>query len=204
MVQTRVGPDQEVFTIHKNLLCNTAPYFKAALNGSFIEAQEQSIEMPEDDPTMFECFQVWIYTGSIVGANETKNDVETSILVKVYTFAERLDIVDLQNVAMNLLIDRIFDRSEIPIELIPFIYEHTCENSALRRMIVDISARNGKFDLPGWFEESKRPIYPNDFLCDLIFRLYHLKTNNRTPSKFVRSTYLVKGSVDSAQTGTKE
>jgi len=204
MVQVKLGPDKEVFTIHKNLLCNTATYFKTALNGSFKEAQEQSIEMPEDDPTMFECFQVWIYTGSIVGANETENDVETLTLVKIYTFAERLNIIDLQNVAMHLLIDRVLDRRELPTEQIPFMYEHTCENSALRRMIVDISAHCGTLDRPGWFEESKRPMYPNDFLCDLILRLYHSKKNNQTPFEFVRSSYLVKAPVDPAQSGTKE
>lgn len=204
MVHFMLGPDKKVFTIHKNLLCKTAPYFEAALNGSFKEALEQSIEMPEDDPTMFECFQVWIYTGSIVGTNETENDVETLTLIKVYAFAERLNIIDLQNVAMHLLIDQVLNRRELPTGQIPFIYEHTCENSALRRLIVDISACYGILDCPGWFEESKRAMYPNDFLCDVILRLYHFRKNHQTPIKFIRSSYLVKAPVDPAQSGIKE
>lgn len=204
MVQVKVGHNKEVFTFHKNLLCQIAPYFKAALNGNFKEAQEQSIEMLEDDPVVFKYFQLWIYTGSITEANETKKDVETSILVRIYTFAEGLNIIDLQNVVMNFLIDRIIDLHEIPTEQISFIYEHTCENSALRRMIVDIIVRYGLLHRPGWFEESKRSMYPNDFLCDLIMRFYYAKKNSQTSFKFIRSSFLVKAPFASIQSGTKE
>lgn len=56
MVQVKVGPDKKEFSLQTGLFCNTAAYFRAALDGNFKESQEQSIEMPENDPEVFKYF----------------------------------------------------------------------------------------------------------------------------------------------------
>jgi hypothetical protein len=45
------------------LLCNTSPFFRSALKGSFAEASKRSIELPEDDADSFDLFVRWLYGG---------------------------------------------------------------------------------------------------------------------------------------------
>ena len=202
MVQVKVGPNKTVFTFHKDLLCNTAAYFRAALEGSFKEALEQSIEMPEDDPEVFKYFQLWIYTGSILQTYETAKDVGKLTLLKLWTFAEALNVTEIQNAAMNLLIDRIEEFGTIPSNLTPYIYEHTSRSSALRKMIVDVSAHRGT--LPSWFEDFDPLDFHHDFLCELVVRLYNMKTSKQTKADFTRSDYQIQALVEPAKSSTKD
>ena len=202
MVHVTVGPDKKAFAFHKNLLCNSAPFFRAALDGNFKEAQKQSIEMPEDDPEVFNYFQLWLYTGSILEEHETATDVEDLMLAKIWISAEALNISELQNVAMNLLIDRADIRLKIPTNCAPYIYEHTSEGSALRRFIVEKIAHNGILSKDSmFFEAANRSLYPDDFLYDLIMKLYLLKSG-KTRSEFERSEYQVKAVIDPTKSGT--
>ena len=189
MVQVKVGPDKTIFSFHKDLLCNAAAYFRAALDGKFREAEEKSIEMPEDNPEIFNYFQFWIYGGSILETHETEKDIDDSILVKLWVFAEARGIFELQNAAMTLLIARIDSLRRTPTEQISYIYEHTSEKSALRRMVVDVSAYRG--ELSSWFETSERSKFPIDFLFELITKLHSLKKGVPLRSGFVPADYQV-------------
>jgi hypothetical protein len=55
------GPHAAVFPIPKALLCNSSTYFKAALNGNFIEGQTQTIELDDEDPAIFRTYVAWLY-----------------------------------------------------------------------------------------------------------------------------------------------
>ena len=47
IAQIEVGPGRNIFYVHKGLLCNIAPYFKAALEGGFREVRcPFSIRLP--------------------------------------------------------------------------------------------------------------------------------------------------------------
>lgn len=81
IVLVKVGPEEQKFTIHKGLLCAVSTYFKAALEGGFKEAEEQMINMPEDDVEVFEHFQLWVYTGSFMEAGETEKGKDCNILI---------------------------------------------------------------------------------------------------------------------------
>ena len=61
-VQVIVGDKEKVSTIHKGVLCNVAPFFRVAIEGQFLEGIEQVLRLPEDNPTLFQYFQLWVYT----------------------------------------------------------------------------------------------------------------------------------------------
>ena len=51
MVQIEVGPAKTVFQMHKGLLCNVAAYFRAALEGGFIEVGLSAVDKDQSMTT---------------------------------------------------------------------------------------------------------------------------------------------------------
>ena len=152
--------------MHKELLCNIAPYFDAALKGSFQEAQEQTIEMPDEDAEVFEYFQLWAYTDCVVTETETEKDVTPMLLIKLYVFAEARCIPRLQNAALDVLIVRM--TTKIPVGHLKFVYANTAENSSLRRLFVDQMASTRVLHDGVFVGELNRSCYPVEFLFDLL------------------------------------
>lgn len=62
VVTLYVGNDREVFYIHRNLLCNASPVFKAAFAGKFRESSELSMELPDEDVDSLNRLVQWLYT----------------------------------------------------------------------------------------------------------------------------------------------
>jgi hypothetical protein len=56
-----VGPEEVRFVVHETLLVHYSKFFRAALTGNFIEAQEKTVRMGEVDPDLFELFGHWLY-----------------------------------------------------------------------------------------------------------------------------------------------
>lgn len=57
-----VGKKKKAYTLHKDLLCFYSDYFRAAFNGSFKEAAERKLELPNVEEHIFEGAQLWLYT----------------------------------------------------------------------------------------------------------------------------------------------
>ena len=220
-VQFKVGLDKTVFTFDKDLICKTASFFKAAFDGSFKEGEQQSMEMPEDDPKIFKYFLCWVQTGYVLVEEDAEEDaeeeeLETFDIIRLYCFAEAYGIPDLQNTTIGYLLDRVALSNRIPNELISYIYENTSENSPLQGLMVDLSAysknlhaRNrGEYaSRDGFFCETNGRIeYPNEFLRDLVQKLFTLKADDPATALLGGSFYLAKYHIkipdDSAQSDT--
>ena len=50
VVDIYAGPERKHFVVHKNLLTTQSEYFNKALTGNFLEAEEKSIHLKEEDP----------------------------------------------------------------------------------------------------------------------------------------------------------
>lgn len=61
IVALNVGEERVKFNAHQDTLCQL-PFFKAALLGSFKEASDQAIDMPEDDPGHVSALIEFLYT----------------------------------------------------------------------------------------------------------------------------------------------
>lgn len=55
------GDNTKVFCVNAGILCHRSAFFRGALNGSFQEAQTNSIALPEDDPAVFGDILLWMH-----------------------------------------------------------------------------------------------------------------------------------------------
>ncbi|KAG9578488.1 hypothetical protein KCU77_g7878, partial [Aureobasidium melanogenum] len=69
LVTVVVGPSKKEFAIHKDLLSFYSDYFRAAFNGSFVEATDKKIELNDVNQEVFENFHAWLYTRKLVSAD---------------------------------------------------------------------------------------------------------------------------------------
>ncbi|TLD18896.1 hypothetical protein E2P81_ATG01624 [Venturia nashicola] len=61
IVTVHIGPEKIPFIVHKDLLTQCSPYFKAAFEGNFCEALENSIPLIDISTTQFRLFLDWLY-----------------------------------------------------------------------------------------------------------------------------------------------
>jgi hypothetical protein len=89
VVKLYVGPERKKVTVHKKLLCDRCHYFKAAFTTGFKEAQDNTMEMPEDDPVVVQLMVDFIYRGQSL--RREVDSVEKLIqLKKAYYLAEKI------------------------------------------------------------------------------------------------------------------
>jgi hypothetical protein len=62
IIPVRVGPHAEVFSVHRDILTKSE-YFRRALDGEFKEAEDQAIDLPEEDPAVFSFVIAFLYEG---------------------------------------------------------------------------------------------------------------------------------------------
>lgn len=164
-----VGAEKRAFAMHKMLLCSSSDYFRAALDGGFKEAAEQRIELLEDNPKVFERFQLWLYTGNVFDRGEKSTALDHSVLVDIYVFAESRCIPGLQ----NHLVDTIIRKSAREhFYLRPSdgdMYSNTVSSSPLRELAVYIAAHIRGLGHSSW----KLNRYPKEFLVALVLALHN-------------------------------
>ena len=85
-VTLKVGKPRKLFHIHRNLLCEASPVFKAAFSesGRFSESESQTMDMDEDDATAFEVIAKWLYTNKCELSEQEIND--TGYTARLATF----------------------------------------------------------------------------------------------------------------------
>ena len=144
-----VGNSKKVFKAHKGLLCKKVPFFLAALEGSFVEGQELKVNLPEMTPSVFQRFLLWCYQDRILDAEEDISSVTAYELVDLYIFGDFCGIPQLQNQAIDSIIDQQCATNTLlaPRE----VFEKTTETSPLRRLFVDLFASS--FD---WSAEKEK------------------------------------------------
>jgi hypothetical protein len=61
MVDIFVGSEKQRFYVHKNILCAHVPYFEKMFCSQFLESEQQSAKLPEEDPATFGLLLEWVY-----------------------------------------------------------------------------------------------------------------------------------------------
>lgn len=146
--------------------------------------------MPEEEVDTFKCFQYWLYSGKLVLKNQrsdtreneaqdetedkTEDDgwsEEWDILVKIFLLAEARGIAGLQNAVIDVFIDIHHIRQLLYTRRICKIYQHTSNNSPLRRLVVDMTQccahMDEKIGTGAWFTSDKYKHLKKEFLFDL-------------------------------------
>ncbi|KAG9747683.1 hypothetical protein KCU73_g7285, partial [Aureobasidium melanogenum] len=163
LVTLIIGKEKKAYTLHKDLLCFYSDYFRAAFNGSFKEAAERKLELPDVDEDVFEEFQLWLYTRNLQKPVEDSQMYE--LLVILWIFGDQLQIPLLQNQVMDEIFAQYKARRALTCDLIRVVYKKTLAGSPLRKAFIEIIAwtirlehTSGTFLSPGsevnWSNES--------------------------------------------------
>ncbi|MCJ1404985.1 hypothetical protein MMC11_008211, partial [Xylographa trunciseda] len=186
-----VGPEKKTFKMHEGLLCSISPFFKAALEGDFKEAQEHTIELIDDDPEIMEYFQLWLYTQSILDHEETVSDIEWGVLLELYVLREIRLISTLQNQVIDLMIRKLAKANELPgLDMMCGSFARTFPKSSLRKFLIEASARVGTLDEWSWDFTEGNEVAQRDYLNDLVLELYNDRENKQRRDFWkIRCTY---------------
>lgn len=86
--------------VHKALLCHFSKYFKAALNGSFAEAQS-SLAPIETSTKVFGVVLCWLYSGKMPEHGDEDLLLLNERLAETYVFADKYDLLALRRAALD-------------------------------------------------------------------------------------------------------
>ncbi|KAL8796367.1 MAG: hypothetical protein Q9195_001274 [Heterodermia aff. obscurata] len=175
IVDVIVGQSATTFTVYKSLLVGSTRVFKAALEGSFKEATEQEIKLPDVSPEVFQRFMLWMYTASLIGDGESASDLSSEVLVRLYIFGDTYGIEGLQNCTMDTLKTKLdLSNKGLSMKIISLIYENTVKGCSLRRFAVERAIFRGSIvDMFG--TEADIAKLPPAFCLDLILLFNDLK-----------------------------
>ena len=171
-----------MFHIHRNLLCEASPVFKAAFLGDtdYTEttAQEMTLSGPEITIQAMELLVQWLYTKDYDLKPIRKGDTQGRYmqLASLFVLAEEYIMVDLK----NNIIDRLFElqaaRLQPPqIPIIEVIYENTPISSPFRLLLAAYYAWHVDMDWYAGAESTKvlhsHPIFAADVAVQMGKRL---------------------------------
>ncbi|KAH0366444.1 hypothetical protein KCU65_g5376, partial [Aureobasidium melanogenum] len=123
--------DESEVYIHKDLLCFFSSYYAAALKGEFLEAKKDRFEVDLSGADL-KAFRDWIYMGTFDHLECIEGSVER-LYVKLYIFADQVDILALRRSAVSSL----GDVNIIDWDLVKLILTSLPENSPLREYALD-------------------------------------------------------------------
>lgn len=181
-VLIHVGPQEKAFALRKDVLIEHSRFFRAALSGSFKQAAEQIIRLPEIEYEAFERYVQWTHTGSIDVADiedpaDTRTRETETMLTRLYVVADRVENMLLRNQTMTAMVDVLEQTGKLPSTLaIQIAYEHTADGSCLRRFLVDAHCLNSEGH-PKWLRNKLEKL-PNEFVLNLIGQLKEYRTED--------------------------
>ncbi|KAJ5360619.1 hypothetical protein N7517_009810 [Penicillium concentricum] len=156
-VKILVGMSKKPSHVHESILCSSSPFFKKAMSGPWKESAEHTIELPEDDPDMFDMYSHWLYYATIpVIVEGTASDESTKVLsqeyydlAKAYVLGDKLLDVKFQNCVIDAIVERHATpdkrngRCYIPNKkTINYAFDNTTESAPIRKLLVDMYMGN--------------------------------------------------------------
>jgi hypothetical protein len=129
-----VGKEKKAYILHKNLLCLYSDYFRAAFNGQFKEATERKLELPDVETSLFDEFQVWLYTRELQGPP----GLQFRFLTDMWILGDQHQIPLLQNQAMDKIFAKRAENNCFAISVVPEVFAKTAAGSPLRKAVIEI------------------------------------------------------------------
>lgn len=168
------------FSVHTSYLTAYSAYFRAALNGSFTEAQTLKFEFNDISPSVFDIFVSWAYTQKIV--DSAGNAPIFHHLVELWLLGDRFQIPRIQNealVAMNSqagVLNRVHS-------MISFhhVYDNTMDESPLRLFLAALSSQS-------LMKEAKTIQLPEQYPHQMLVDMFNWgATHHKKLAKFTQA-----------------
>jgi hypothetical protein len=113
-------------------------YFRAAFNGSFIEAIDKKINLLDTDQKVFEHFYAWLYTRKL--ASKDDEPLIWDDLVDLWVFGDRFQVPLLQNSVVDESFVKEKREDSFDLRMIKPVYEKTVDGSLLRKVMIEFVA----------------------------------------------------------------
>lgn len=123
--------------LHTEMVTKYSAYFAKALSGSWAESSNNTIELDDVDPQLFQLFVDWVYSGRLE-LRETSD--RESFLIHAWALGDRLIAPRFKDVVINALqytwakFDDEFPHS---FDLAVLAYELSPAQSKLRQLVID-------------------------------------------------------------------
>ncbi|KAK3637789.1 hypothetical protein LTR56_011995 [Elasticomyces elasticus] len=65
LITVLVGAEESRFIVHKDAICAKSPFFNAACGREWIEGQEKTVRLPEQDAGAFKVYLRWVYSDTL-------------------------------------------------------------------------------------------------------------------------------------------
>ncbi|PLB45789.1 hypothetical protein P170DRAFT_428976 [Aspergillus steynii IBT 23096] len=191
ITRINVGTPETAFDVHIELLRSCSPFFDRLFKDhTLVEIQTNPVPLPNEDPDLFGDLISWLYRGTLSQYLVAQDSA--FFLFRLWILGARFEMPGLQNyvishflVVMNTQPGGVYDK-----EKIDYVYDNTQPGSPLRRLAVDMWARNGS---QAGFPELLHSM-PHAFLGDLCGALLEQR-NVKTEAEisledFVRRYYV--------------
>ncbi|EMD01283.1 hypothetical protein BAUCODRAFT_61200, partial [Baudoinia panamericana UAMH 10762] len=178
-VRITVGPPEEAkaFYVHKEVLSAQSPFFSAVLSKEWKEGAERVVDLPHDQPRVFEAYSVWLYTGHlyVLGEKHPENygSIDYHHFIELYILGEKLLDRRFQNRVVDVIVAASIESPEVPgLITVNRAYEATPKGSPIRRLLCDIYVNGATMH---WFRGYVSDAYPSAFLYDVAVLLLDTK-----------------------------
>lgn len=154
LVAVYVGATRKKIEIPGNLLCFHSKFFRMALNGGFKEAANYSVDLPEDEPKLFQVIVDWMYEHGkplnildkhvAIHKKNPQYDGPLNCARELCALAYMADKLDIERLQRSIICEFIStvdwtwdDYHHFPFDaaLLAEVYENTPESSFLRLFI---------------------------------------------------------------------
>ena len=146
IVKVEVGHLKVPFKVHKQVLCSSSDYFKAALKQCWHESDGIPLTLPEHDAEVFHLYINWLYSRKIEttqGDNPTQF-AQYELLSKAAVFGEVLQDIEFKDHVMDTFVVLANMSNPLGIRWIPpaksvsRIFDNLPKDSGGRRLMVDL------------------------------------------------------------------
>jgi hypothetical protein len=172
-----VGRKAQSFTVHLDLLTYHSPFFRAALTGSFKEAEKKLVTLSETYVETFELFVHWLYHQQFptdvdspqllaLYHDDEDSSFQFEVLVRLYVFCDKYDVPGLKRQCLDALFDHLTDAPELPhLNDVGIAFDNLDDKDPLRRMITDSYCYWSSGDC---WEASRIQNLPSAFLAEVL------------------------------------
>jgi hypothetical protein len=157
----------ESFFINKDLLCSKSSYFKAALNGAFMEVRTNEVELLEGRLDLFRVFHYWLDECHLDFMDAQK---DLTAFIKIYSFADYIGAPDLCNLVIYKLDKRIRPGGlpgRLDVKMIKMAWENVPHTSDLCRYLVAMERDANRCNIPNRLGAEYDHL-PGDFIAALL------------------------------------
>lgn len=156
-----IGDLQETFFVHEDIICERSKFFKAACSKDWLENQDKTVKLPEQEVETFRMYVETVYTEKVdyvalaqflaamngkarkrTSEDETQDTAAYLGLCKLWIAADFLGDSKVRNDIIDCVICMTPKTEGLTWEAIFFIASKTAVQAGLHRWLIDFLGRN--------------------------------------------------------------